>query len=156
MRWSPTGGRDVACKRAVVLALALCLAAAGPHVDLLAQKSGKDQESKRPKLGLRALPSIGIAPVRVSFTADLAGGDDDFEEYYCPTIRWEWGDDTTSESAADCEPFEAGQSQIKRRFTAQHVFSRAGSYKVYFHLRRKNKTLVAASIVIQIQSGGLN
>ena len=54
---------------------------------------------------------------------------DDFEEYYCPTIDWEWGDDTTSESTADCEPYEAGKSEIKRRFTVEHVFRHGGNFR---------------------------
>src|SRR4051812_39722141 len=92
---------------------------------LSGQKNDKDEakalEAKRPKMTLRAQPSVGIAPVRVVLTGELQGGADDFEEYYCPTVEWAWGDDTSSESTLDCEPYETGKSQIKRRFTIEHV-----------------------------------
>ena len=79
---------------------------------------------------------MAVAPARVVLTAELVGGANDFEEYYCPTISWDWGDDTTSESTVDCEPYEAGKSEIKRRFTVQHIFRQEGSQKVFFRLKR--------------------
>jgi hypothetical protein len=118
------------------------------------EKPGKDAPVARPRVLLRAQPSVGVAPARVVLTAELVGGPDDFEEYYCPTIEWEWGDDTRSESTLDCDPFESGKSEIKRRFTVQHVFRRAGAYKVYFHMKRKDKNLASASATIQVQPGG--
>src|SRR4051812_31893315 len=72
-------------------------------------KSAKDA-SARPRLSLRAQPTVGVAPARVVLTAELIGGADDLEEYYCPTIEWEWGDDTVSESTVDCDPYESGKS----------------------------------------------
>lgn len=108
----------------------------------------------RPRVMLRAQPSIAVAPARVVLTAELLGGADDFEEYYCPTVAWDWGDDTISESSTDCEPFIAGKSQIRRRFTVEHLFRREGSYKVYFHMKRKEKILGSASATIQVQPGG--
>jgi hypothetical protein len=113
----------------------------------------KQPEARRPKISLRAQPPIGVSPFRVVLTGELQGGADDFEEYYCPTIEWAWGDDTTSESTLDCEPYEAGKSQIKRRFTVEHLFRRPGLYKVYFHLKRKDKLVASASTTIQVQPG---
>ena len=115
--------------------------------------SARQTEAKRPKISLRAQPPVGVAPFRVVFTGELQGGADDFEEYYCPTVEWEWGDLTTSESTLDCDPYEAGKTQIKRRFTIEHTYRNAGSYKVYFHLKRKDKSLAAASTTIQVQPG---
>src|SRR5262249_23260461 len=115
--------------------------------------SAKQAEAKRPKLSLRAQPPVGVAPFRVVFTGELQGGADDFEEDYCPTVEWEWGDLTTSESTLDCEPYESGKTQIKRRFTIQHTYRFAGAYKVYFHLKRKDKSLASASTTIQVQPG---
>ena len=129
-------------------------------VVLLAQRNDqntkdtvKQVEAKRPKISVRAQPAVGVAPFRVVLTGELQGGADDFEEYYCPTVEWAWGDDTTSESTLDCEPYEAGKSQIKRRFTVEHMFRRAGAFKVYFHLKRKDKVLASASVTIQVQPG---
>ena len=140
-------------------ALLTCLALVGTTSILAAQKSdpskdtAKQLEAKRPKVTLRAQPPVGVAPFRVVLTGELQGGSDDFEEYYCPTIEWAWGDDTTSESTLDCEPYEAGKSQIKRRFTVEHLFRREGVYKIYFHLKRKEKLLASASVTVQVQPG---
>jgi hypothetical protein len=146
-------------RRLHVIALT-CLALASTAALAAAQKndqnnkdSTKQNEAKRPKVSLKAQPPVGVAPFRVVFTGELQGGADDFEEYYCPTVEWEWGDFTTSESTLDCEPYEAGKSQIKRRFTVEHTYRNAGAFKVYFHLKRKDKSLASASTTIQVQPG---
>jgi hypothetical protein len=97
---------------------------------------------------------VAVAPARIVMTAELVGGTADLEEFYCPTIEWAWGDDTVSESTVDCEPYESGKSEIKRRYTVQHLFRRGGSYKVYFHLKKKDKTIASASATVQVQPGG--
>ena len=102
---------------------------------------------------LRAQPNVGISPARIVFSAELTGGADDHEEFYCATVEWDWGDDTTSESTTDCEPYEAGKSTIRRRFTVEHRFNRAGNYKVYFKLKRRDKILAAASTNVQVRPG---
>ena len=129
--------------------LLLCAA-----VGTAAQKSDKDKDNdpKRPRLTLKAQPMISISPARVVLTAELQGGPNDFEEYYCPTVEWDWGDGTQSESTTDCEPYEAGKSEIKRRFTVEHIF-RAGNFKVMFRLKRHDKPLTAATVSIQVRPG---
>ena len=117
-------------------------------------KEPKAPESKRPKLMLRAQPDLGIAPMRVVLTADLAGGSDDFEEYYCPSTVWEWGDGSASESSADCEPYQSGKSQIKRRFIVEHTYKRSGTIRVYFSLRHRDKEVAATGVNITVQPGG--
>ena len=146
--------------RRVRTAVAVCLVLTGsaltfaaPGNDQADKESAKQLEVKRPKILLRAQPSVGIAPFRVVLTGALQGGADDFEEYYCPTIEWAWGDDTSSESTLDCEPYEAGKSQIKRRFTVEHVFRREGVFKIYFHMKKNDKQLASASVTIQVQPG---
>jgi hypothetical protein len=136
---------------------AVCIAAATTASTLvLAQKNdkpSKEQAAKRPKITMRVQPSVAIAPARVTLTVELTGGPDDFEDYYCPSIQWDWGDDTTSESTIDCEPYEAGKSQIKRRYTTQHQFRRPGVYKVYFHMKQKERFLGSAMATLQVQPG---
>lgn len=117
------------------------------------EKSPKEQNGKRPKITLRLQPQVAVAPARVSLTVELSGGSDDFEDYYCPAVSWEWGDDTSSESTTDCEPYEAGKSQIKRRYTTQHQFRRPGTYRVYFHLKMKDRILGSASATLQMEPG---
>ena len=96
---------------------------------------------------------IAMAPARVVLTAELTGGANDFEEFYCGAIEWEWGDGTKSESAADCAPYEAGKSEIKRRFTVEHMFQRPGNFRVMFHLKRRDKAVGNATINIQVRPG---
>jgi hypothetical protein len=148
---------DMAHTRRALLLTATCLSLAGVSATALGGKRGdkddKSQDSKRPHFTLRAQPNVGIAPARVVLTGELTGGANDFEEYYCPTLQWDWGDETVSESSTDCEPYEAGKSEIKRWFTVQHIFRRAGAYKVYLRLKRRDKVLGAASVSVQIQPG---
>ena len=136
-------------------ATAACALALGAGAVGAAQndKSSKDDEAKRPKIRLRVQPQVAMAPARVTLTAELVGGSDDFEEYYCPAIEWDWGDDTTSESTSDCEPYEAGKSQIKRRYTVQHQFRRAGNYKLYFHLKSRDRVIGSGTTTLQVQPG---
>jgi hypothetical protein len=87
------------------------------------EKPSKDKESadpKRPKFTLKANPLIAMAPARVVLTAELVGGDDDFEEFYCPAVEWEWGDGTRSESSTDCAPYEQEQAAVHGRTRLSH------------------------------------
>ena len=107
----------------------------------------------RPTVSPRGQRVIASAPARVVRTAELNGGANDFEEFYCGAVEWEWGDGTKSESAADCAPYEAGKSEIKRRFTVEHVFDRPGNFRVMFHLKRHDKAVGNATINIQVRPG---
>jgi hypothetical protein len=143
-------------RRAFIAATAvLAIAAAAPLGATQKGDKSKDQDASRPRITLRAQPVVAVSPARIVLTAELVGGADDFQEFYCPTVEWAWGDDTVSESTVDCDPYEAGKSQIKRRFTVEHVFRRAGVYKIYFHLKRKDKMLGSASVTVQVQAGGI-
>jgi hypothetical protein len=135
----------------VGFALAVTLAAAPLQRDN--KSNPKDTDARRPRLTLKAQPTVAIAPARVVLQAELAGGANDFEEYYCPTVDWDWGDGTESESTSDCQPYQAGKTEIKRRFTVEHVF-RAGSHHISFRLKRNDKVLTSASVSIQVQPGG--
>lgn len=117
-------------------------------------KNAKDPvpDSKRPRLTLKAQPVIAMSPARVVLTAELLGGPNDYEEYYCPAIEWDWGDGTQSESSNDCSPYEAGKSEIKRRFTVEHVF-RAGTYRVAFKLKRRDKVITLTTVTVQVRPG---
>ncbi|HEY2906071.1 MAG TPA: hypothetical protein VGJ29_09235 [Vicinamibacterales bacterium] len=118
------------------------------------QKDDKDtrDETKRPKVALKATPIVSIAPSRVVLTAELVGGANDYEDYYCPTVEWDWGDGTHSESTIDCEPYQPGRTEIKRRFTVEHVF-RAGNYRVMFRMKRRDRPIATATANIQVRPG---
>ena len=114
--------RRFACVGVASLALSIAsTAAAAQKGDKESRDKDKDQD-KRPKITLKATPMISMAPSRVVLTAELLGGPNDLEEYYCPTVEWEWGDGTRSEATSDCEPYQPGKTEIKRRFTVEHAF----------------------------------
>jgi len=137
---------------ASIVAAALCVPvhASAPQKD---GKETRDKDSdKRPKITLKAQPVISMSPSKVTLRAELVGGSNDYEEFYCPTIEWDWGDGTQSESMNDCEPYQAGKSEIKRRYTVEHLF-RAGYYQVAFRIKRRDKSLAQATTTIQVQGG---
>jgi hypothetical protein len=96
---------------------------------------------------------VGFSPLRVRVVVDVRGGSNDYPDFYCPTIEWEWGDGTVSESSEDCDPYEAGKSTIRRRFSAEHVFRQSGTFQVFFRLKQKDKTIAASSANIQVRAG---
>ena len=134
----------------------LMVAALTAGISAQKSKDSKDKDQKdadpRPKLTIRSNTVISMAPARVVLTAELNGGANDFEEFYCGAVEWEWGDGTKSESSFDCAPYEPGKSEIKRRYTVEHVF-RAGMYRVMFHLKRHDKAVGNATIQIQVRPG---
>lgn len=131
----------------------------GTNISLPAQAGDKgDKEEKReprrPSLTLKATPGTGMVPVRVSATAEFKGGDDDFQDYYCPAIEWNWGDGAVSQSANDCEPYQPGVSQIRRRFTESHVYKRSGSFRIVFRLKNRDRVLTSQTTVVRLLGGG--
>jgi hypothetical protein len=110
-------------------------------------------EEKKASISLKANPSIGFSPARVVVTAEVKGGPNDSEDLYCASVEWIWGDDTRSESKTDCEPYEAGRSEIKRRFTLDHTYQTAGNYRVEFYLKQKNKRVLGGRTTVTIRPG---
>jgi hypothetical protein len=136
-------------------ATAFCAAALLLGAGILSSAQSEDRkEPKRPSLSLKATPGTGMVPVRISATAEFKGGDDDFQDYYCPTIEWNWGDGTVSEASTDCEPYEAGVSQIRRRFTASHTYKRAGAYRIAFRLKMKDRVITSQTTMVRLLGGG--
>lgn len=107
---------------------------------------------KKASLSLKASPAVAFAPARLVFVAELRGGDD-VEELYCPTVEWDWGDGTTSLAEADCSPYEAGKSQIKRRYTVDHQYKNGGTFRVYLRLKKGTKIVAVANTSIQVRPG---
>ena len=97
--------------------------AVAASISLNAQDDGKDKkdqkEQKKASLSLKATPPIAFSPARMVVSAELKGGSDETDDYYCPNLEWDWGDGTKSESNQDCAPFEAGKST--HRSTLQRV-----------------------------------
>jgi hypothetical protein len=133
---------------------ALCAAVLFFAAVAVSAQSDEKREPKRPSLSLKATPGTGMVPVRISATAEFKGGDDDFRDYYCPTIEWNWGDGTVSEASADCDPYEAGVSQIRRRYTVSHTYKRSGAYRISFRLKMKERVLTSQTTTVRLLGGG--
>ena len=134
--------------QALVLAFGAILVI--PSNALLARGQGG---SKKPSLSLKATPTVSFAPARIVVVAEVKGGADDFEEFYCPTVEWEWGDFTSSTVEADCDPYEPGKSTIKRRYTVEHRFKNPGGFKIILRLKKGNKIVASANSQIQVRAG---
>lgn len=116
----------------------------------------------KPKLTLKANPTMAFSPARIVVTADLTGGTNDDQQLYCPSVEWEWGDDTKSEDSSDCEPFQAGKSEIKRHFTSEHTFRLEEDpggigqpdYRdvhIQLRLRKNGKVIVSGGTTVKIK-----
>lgn len=123
------------------------------------ERPGRDVEQGKgkPKAVLRVNPAVVFPPARVVATAELTEGADDFQDYYCPKIEWVWGDDTQSESGEDCDPYEAGKSEIRRRYSADHNYRSdpmgggSRSYEVIFRMKQGSKTVLSLRQTIRVQ-----
>jgi hypothetical protein len=116
-----------------------------------------DQGKGKPKASLRVNPTMVFPPARVVATAELTEGANDFQDYYCPTIEWVWGDETQKESGEDCDPYEAGKSEIRRRYSAEHTYRRdpmgggSGNYEIIFRMKQGSKTVLSLRQTIKVQ-----
>lgn len=118
----------------------------------LAATSEQDN-GKKPSLTLRVRPQIAIAPARIVATADLRNGADDDRDLYCPSVEWDWGDGTRSTSSSDCDPYEAGRSQIRRRYVAEKTFREPGRHQVRLFLKQGNRIVLSGTAFIDVRSG---
>jgi hypothetical protein len=110
-------------------------------------------QDERPALSLRGSPVVAFAPAEVLFVGELKGGPNDYEEYYCAAVEWDWDDDTRSTRTEDCEPYQAGKSEIQRRFTMRHTFDLSGTYEVRLNLKNKDKVLATARTRVEVRGG---
>jgi hypothetical protein len=154
-----------------LLSLAVA-AAATPSVPSLCVASAAPPQKKKPSISLKATPPVGFSPLRVVVTAEVKGGANDFEDFYCPSVEWDWGDGTKSETKADCDPYEAGKSEIKRRYVHEHTFRASAmtaspltsaspdmmgnqqpsaQYRVRFVLKQKSKTVGSGQTNVEVR-----
>ena len=118
-----------------------------------ASSAQSSAEAKKPSLSLRVTPPVGFAPLKTRLVVDVRNGDDDYADFYCPTVEWDWGDGTVSATAEDCDPYEAGKSAIQRRFSTEHVFRQPGAFRVTFRLKQKDRIVGVSSVNVQIRAG---
>jgi hypothetical protein len=110
-------------------------------------------DDKKPSLSLRASPNSGFTPLQVRMSVDVRGGADDSQDFYCPSIEWDWGDDQKSQSSEDCDPYEPGKSTIQRRYTAEHRFTESGTFTVRFRLKQGNRIIATTSVLVNVREG---
>ena len=65
----------------------------------------------KPTISVKASPAVAFSPARVKVTADINGGPNDYEDFYCASVEWVWGDGTLSNESSDCEPVRGGQER---------------------------------------------
>lgn len=111
------------------------------------------QKAKDTSLALRVSPQVAFSPARVVATGELKDVDETSAEFYCPGLEWDWGDGTTSEASFDCEPFEAGRSEIKKRYISEHTFQSSGRYRVQLRLKRQRKIILSTATTVQVRPG---
>jgi hypothetical protein len=109
----------------------------------------KKVENKGTRVSLRAAPRVAAAPATVVFNVELTGGEDG-EDLYCPVLEWEWGEGTTSEEEEECPPFEAGHTQVQRRFTTSHEYRDRANPKVTVTVRKGDRVLGTDSVSLVI------
>jgi hypothetical protein len=109
--------------------------------------------NKKPSLSLKATPTVSFAPARIVVVAEVKGGANDHEDFYCPTIEWEWGDGTSSTAESDCAPYEAGKSEIRRRYTVEHQFKNPGGFRIALRLRKGTRLTASANTLVQVRAG---
>lgn len=114
-------------------------------------RGGQAQGKGKPSIAVRANPSVAFAPARIVATAELSGGADDFQDFYCAKVEWTWGDGTQSEAQDDCDPYEAGKSMIRRRYTNEHKFDIPGQFDVRFTLKQGKKSVGSGTVLVRIR-----
>ena len=109
--------------------------------------------NKKPSVAFKATPPMGFAPLKVRVLVELKGGADDYADFYCASVEWDWADGTTSGGSEDCDPYEPGKSTIQRRFTAEHTFRQSGEYDVAFRLKQKDRVVGYGKGLVRVRSG---
>ena len=115
--------------------------------------SAQRGDDRKPSLSLKANPPVGFSPLRVRLVVDVKNGANDYQDYYCPGVQWDWGDGTVSENSEDCDPYQAGKSEIRRRYSVEHVFRLAGTYQVFFRLKQRDRVIAAISANVEVRPG---
>lgn len=131
-----------------VAAFATALVAGGP-----VNAGQRSDDNKKPSVTFKATPPVGFAPLKVRVVVDLKGGADDYADFYCATVEWDWADGNISGSGEDCDPYQAGKSEIQRRFTAEHTFRQGGDYEIAFRLKQKSRVVAYSKGTVRVRAG---
>jgi hypothetical protein len=140
--------------RAAGLAAALAVALSSLlRAEAPAPQADDADKPKKLSIDLRITPAVSFAPSRIRAIAELQVPDERTAEFYCAAIEWDWGDLTESAESNECEPYEAGVSEVKRVFSAEHTFQTGGRYRVQLRLKRNRKVLASSSTTVTVRPG---
>jgi len=137
--------------------LTLMLFAPLTSTSILADGPVLKMKAPRPSFMRPRMPNERTRPrITMRVTAELTKLDEledpaDLEKYYCLDEVWDWDDDTDSEHAPDCDPYEEGM-ELKTRFSASHQYDTPGTYNVWLRLQRNGKTVIAGNAKVQIRN----
>ena len=140
-------------RKIAFLATLLFLAPVAP-MSVLAEGPVLKVKNPRPKFMRPRMPNERRRPrVTIQVSAELQKLDEaeDLEKYYCLDEVWDWDDDTESEYAPDCDPYEPGM-ELKTRFSASHQYDTPGTYNVWLRLQRNGETVIAGNAKVQIRN----
>jgi hypothetical protein len=128
-------------------------------ISIAVSPSSAEDKNGRPSISVKANPAMGFAPMRVVVTVDLKGGSDDYAEFYCATVEWDIvaldgkGDGNKSEQRLECDPYEPGKSEIKRRYVREQIFRFPGEYTIRFSLKQKDKVVGGGRTSLRVRGG---
>ena len=142
----------VLATRVLATIVLACLVVAGGPVNAV-QRS---DDNKKPSLAFKATPPVGFTPLKVRVVVDVKGGANDYADFYCATAEWDWADGNISSSGEDCDPYQAGKSEIQRRFSGEHTFREPGDHEVTFRLKQKNRVVGFVKGTVRVRSGVLD
>jgi hypothetical protein len=133
----------------------LCIAVTAAGLCAQAQDP-KAKPKGRPKITIRANPESGVAPLRVVATAEVTGGADDDQQFYCPKVIWKWGDDSESTTDSDCDPYVPGKSEIKRHYAVEHRYQEGGRFVLEVVFKQGDKEVGSSRVTIVVQGQDRN
>ena len=128
--------------------LASVVAAGGP-----VNAGQRSDDNKKPSLTFKATPPVGFTPLKVRVVVELKGGANDYADFYCATVEWDWADGNISGGGEDCDPYQAGKSEIQRRFTSEHTFRQSGEFDIAFRLKQKNRVVAYSKGTVRVRAG---
>ena len=103
----------------------------------------RDRANKKPSLSLKASPAVSFAPARIVVVAEVKGGANDFEEFYCPSVEWEWGDLTTS----------TAKRTASRTTRQERDQEHPGGFRIVLRLKKGTKIIATANTLVQVRAG---
>ncbi|MBX7186310.1 MAG: hypothetical protein K1Y01_14320 [Vicinamibacteria bacterium] len=120
---------------------------------LMAPAGSKGAAAPRPRLTLKALPTVGTASTLFVFQAVLTGAEET-EDFYCLSTEWIWEEQLDSSiNESECPPYVPGETKIDRSFSEEQSFRALGPHVVKVVLRKGEKQIATASITVTVREG---